>query len=193
MKKVLAILLTVVLVAAMGVTVYAAPSAEAQGIISGVTVVDTNDNEVNFSVKKIDSKVNKYFNNTLTELKTEKGDKSLKVVGHYDVKVDDDLEYPLTVSLNVLGVSKTSSVYILAQDGNDVVVITPTIDGNKLTFTVDEKFEKFAVVTDGKTATKVEKENDVLSPQTADMSVYVAIAAFIALVAIAVLPKKIKE
>ncbi|MBQ4120227.1 MAG: hypothetical protein IJD45_07565 [Clostridia bacterium] len=193
MKKILALLLTVVLVAVMGVTVYAAPSAEAQGVISGMTVVDSNDDDVSFALKKIDGKVNKYFYNTLTELKTEKGDKSLKVVGHYDVEVEGEPEYPLTVTLKVLGISKTSSVYILAQKGKGVVVITPEIDGNKLTFTVDEEFEKLAVVTDGKTADKVEKENDVLSPQTADMSVYVAIAAFISLVAIAIIPKKIKD
>ncbi len=193
MKKVLALLLTLVFVAAMGVTVYAVPSAEAQGIISGVTVVDDNDNEVNFSLKKIDRKVDKNFSNTLTGLKSEKGDKSLKVVGHYDVEIDDEPEYPLTVSLKVLGISNTSSVYVLAQSGDGVVVITPTIDGNEITFTVDEEFQKLAIVTDGKTATKVEKENDVLSPQTGDMSVYVAIAAFISLVAIAVLPKKIKD
>ena len=52
MKKVLAILLMVVLVAAMGVTAYATPSAEAQGVISGVTAVDGDDNEVNFAVEK---------------------------------------------------------------------------------------------------------------------------------------------
>lgn len=193
MKKILALLLTVILVAAMGVTVYAAPSAEAQGVISGMTVVDSNNDDVSFSFEKIDGKVNKYFYNTLTELKTEEGDKSLKVVGHYDVEVEGAPEYPLTVTLKVLGISNTSSVYVLAQKGKGVVVITPEIDGNKLTFTVDEGFEKLAVVTDGKTADKVEKENDVLSPQTADMSIYVAIAAFISLVAMAVIPKKIKD
>lgn len=193
MKKVLAILLMVVLVAAMGVTAYAAPSAEAQGVISGVTAVDGDDNEVNFAIEKIDGKVNKEFQKTVADLKTEKGDKSLKVVGHYDVEVDEDANYPLSVSLNVLGVSKNSSVYILAQNGDEVVVITPEVKDGKLVFEVEEEFEKFAVVTDGKTANKVEKENDVLSPQTGDVTVFVAIAAFISLVAIAFLPKKIKE
>ncbi len=193
MKKVLAILLMVVLVAAMGVTAYAAPSAEAQGVISGVTAVDGDDNEVNFAIEKIDGKVNKEFQKTVADLKTEKGDKSLKVVGHYDVEVDEDANYPLSVSLNVLGVSKNSSVYILAQNGDEVVVITPEVKDGKLVFEVEEEFEKFAVVTDGKTANKVEKENDVLSPQTGDVTVFVAIAAFISLVAIAFLPKKIKD
>ena len=193
MKKVLALLLMVVLVATMGVSVFAAPSAEAQGIISGVVVTDSDDAEVGFAVNKIDGKVKKDFQESLSQLKTKENDKSLKVVGHYDVEVDEDAKYPLTVSLNVLGVSDNSSVYILAQNGDEVVVITPEVKDGKLVFDVEEEFEKFAVVTDGKTADKVEKENDVLSPQTADMSVYVAIAAFISLVAIAFLPKKIKD
>ena len=193
MKKVLAILLMVVLVAAMGITAYAAPSAEAQGVISGVTAVDGDDNEVNFAVEKIDGKVSKDFQDTVADLKTEKGDKSLKVVGHYNVEVDEDANYPLSVSVNVLGVSKNSSVYILAQKGDKVVVITPVVKGNKLVFDVEEEYDQIAVVTDGKTATKVEKENDVLSPQTGDVTVFVAIAAFMSLVAIAFLPKKIKE
>ena len=193
MKKVLAILLMVVLVAAMGITAYAAPSAEAQGVISGVTAVDGDDNEVNFAVEKIDGKVSKDFQDTVADLKTEKGDKSLKVVGHYNVEVDEDANYPLSVSVNVLGVSKNSSVYILAQKGDEVVVITPEVKGNKLVFDVEEEYDSIAVVTDGKTATKVEKENDVLSPQTGDVTVFVAIAAFMSLVAIAFLPKKVKE
>ncbi len=193
MKKVLAILLMVVMVAAMGVTAYATPSAEAQGVISGITAVDGDDNEVNFAVEKIDGKVSKDFQDTVADLKTEKGDKSLKVVGHYNVEVDEDANYPLSVSVNVLGVSKNSSVYILAQKGDEVVVITPVVKGNKLVFDVEEEYDQIAVVTDGKTATKVEKENDVLSPQTGDVTVFVAIAAFMSLVAIAFLPKKIKD
>jgi hypothetical protein len=193
MKKVLALILMVVLFAAMGVTVFATPSSEAQGIVSGIIVIDGDDAEVSFVVNKIDGKVNKHFQESLTELKIKEDEKSLKVVGHYDIELDDDAQYPLTVTLNVLGVSDNSSVYILAQNGDEVVVITPEIKDGKLVFPVDEKFEKFAVVTDGKTANKVEEENDVISPQTADMSIYVTIVAFISLVAIAVFPKKIKD
>ena len=193
MKKVLALTLMVVLFAAIGVTVFATPSSEAQGIVSGIIVIDGDDAEVSFVVNKIDGKVNKHFQESLTELKNKEDEKSLKVVGHYDIELDDDAQYPLTVTLNVLGISDNSSVYILAQNGDEVVVITPEIKDGKLVFPVDEKFEKFAVVTDGQTATKVEEENDVISPQTADMSIYVTIVAFISLVAIAVFPKKIKD
>lgn len=193
MKKVLALILMVVLFAAMGVTVFATPSSEAQGIVSGIIVIDGDDAEVSFVVNKIDGKVNKHFQESLTELKIKEDEKSLKVVGHYDIELDDDAQYPLSVTLNVLGVSDNSSVYILAQNGDEVVVITPEIKDGKLVFPVDEKFEKFAVVTNGQTATKVEEENDVISPQTADMSIYVTIVAFISLVAIAVFPKKIKD
>ena len=193
MKKLLAILLMVVLVAAMGVTAYAAPSAEAQGVVSGATAVDKDGNTVDFVLEKIDGKVDKDFQKTLTDLKTEKDDDSLKVVGQYKVIVKDNAKYPLSVSLNVLGISKNSSVHILAKKGKEVIVITPDVDGNKLSFELDKNFNKIAIVTDGKTADKVEKENGVLSPQTGDATVFVAIAAFISLLGIAFLPKKIKE
>ena len=193
MKKVLAILLMVVLVAAMGITAYAAPSAEAQGVVSGATAVDKDGNTVDFVLEKIDGKVDKDFQKTLTDLKTEKDDDSLKVVGQYKVIVNDDAKYPLSVSLKVLGISKNSSVHILAKKGKEVIVITPDVDGNKLSFELDKNFNKIAIVTDGKTADKVEKENGVLSPQTGDATVFVAIAAFISLLGIAFLPKKIKE
>ncbi len=194
MKKILAILLTVVLVAALSVTaVFAAPSAEAQGVISGVTVTDANGKEVELNVEKIDGNVNKYFYNKLVDLRKESGDKSLKVVGHYDLAIKGNPEYELSLVLNVLGISDASNVYVLLQKGNEVVAVTPDISDNELSLVLDKKYEKLAIVTDGKTAGQVEKENDVLSPQTADVTPYVAVIALISLVAIAVLPKKIKN
>lgn len=193
MKKILALLLIAVLVVAMGVTAFAAPSAEANGVISGMLIVDDEDQDVNFTINKIDGKVKKPFSESLGGLKSEKGDKTLKVVGQYNVEMDGEPKYPLTISLSVLGVSKNSSVYVLAKSGDGVVVITPEVKGNKLTFTVEEEFEDFAIVTDGKTATKVEKENGVVSPQTGDATVYAVIAMFVSLLAIAFLPKKVKN
>ncbi len=193
MKKVLAFLLTVVLVATAGICVaFAAPSAEAQGVISGITAIDADKNEADVSVEKIDGKVNKYFYKTLQGLKDEAKDKSLKVVGHYDVEVEGEPEYPLTITLDVLGISKSSKVFILLQNGKDVVSVTPEVKNGKVVFELEEEVEKLAIVTDGKTATKVEKENDVLSPQTGDMTAYVILAVFAALVGLVVVPKKLK-
>lgn len=193
MKKVLAFLLTMVLVASACVCVaFAAPSKEAQGIISGITAIDVEEMDVNISVEKIDSKVNKPFQEAVKGLKDEAKDKTLKVVGHYDLEVEGDPEYPLTVSMDVLGISKSSKVYVLVQKGDDVVTITPTVKNGKIVFELEEAADKIAIVTDGKTATKVEKENDVLAPQTGDMGVFVAVIAVLAMAAFVLVPKKVK-
>ncbi len=193
MKKLLAFLLTVVLVTTASVCVaFATPSAEAQGIISGISAIDADKSNASLSVEKIDGKVNKYFYETLADLKDEKNDKTFKVVGHYDLAVEGEPEYPLTVTLDVLGISESSKVYVLVQKGEDVVTITPKVLDGKVVFELEEEIEKLAVVTDGKTATKVEKENDVLSPQTRDITLYVALIALVAMVALVIVPKKVK-
>ncbi len=193
MKKVLAFLLTAVLVVSASVCVaFAAPSAEAQGVVSGITATDANDKEVTVTVEKIDTKVNKYFYNTLTGLKNETKNKTLKVVGHYDIAVAGKAKYPLSVVLDVLGISASSQVYVLLQKGNEVVAITPTVKDGKVVFELEEEVDKIALVTDGKTATKVEKENGVKSPQTADVSVFVMVAMFMAAISVAFVSKKVK-
>ena len=192
MKKVLAFLLTVVLVVSASVCVaFAASSPEAQGVISGVTAIDANNQEAKVGFEKIDGKVNKNFYNTLQGLKDEEKDSTLKVVGHFEVEVDGKPEYPLTVTLDVLGISKSSKVFVMLQKGKETVVVEPTVKNGKVIFELDEEYDKMALVTDGKTATKVEKENDVLSPQTFDATIYVMMIAVMAMAVIFV-TKKVK-
>ncbi len=193
MKKILAFLLTVVLVMSASVCVaFAAPSAEAQGVISGIAATDSNEKEVAVEVEKIDGKVNKHFYNTLTGLKSETKNKTLKVVGHYTVNVDGNPEYPLSIVLDVLGISASSKVFVLLQKGKEVVSVTPTVKDGKVSFELEEEVDNLALVVDGKTATKVEKENDVLSPQTSDITTYAVVMMLMALVAVAFVTKKVK-
>lgn len=193
MKKVLAFLLTAVLVVSASVCVaFAAPSAEAQGIISGIVALDAEKEEVSIKVEKIDAKVEKDFSDVLNTLKKDENDTSLKVVGQYDLEVDGNPEYPLTVTVDVLGISNSSSVYVMVEQNGEIVTVTPEVKDGKIVFQLKDKADKIAIVTDGKTATNVEKENGVLSPQTNDVSVYVAIAAIIALAALVLVPKKVK-
>ncbi len=192
MKKVLAFLLVAVLVVSASVCVaFAASSPEAQGVISGVTATDANDKEATVDFEKIDGKVNKSFYDTLQGLKDEEKDSSLKVVGHFEVEVDGEPEYPLSVTLDVLGISKASKVFVMLQKGKETVVVEPTVKDGKVTFELDADYEKMALVTDGKTATNVEKENNVLSPQTSDATIYVVMIAVMAMAALFV-TKKVK-
>ncbi len=193
MKKVLAFLLTVILVVSASVCVaFAAPSVEAEGIISGSTATDSNDNEVEIDIEKIDGKVEKPFYDTLQGLKSETKDKTLKIVGHFKVDIKGEPEYPIEIALDVLGISKSSKVYVLIQKGKEVIAITPTVKNGKVIFQIDEAFDKFAIVTDGKTANKVEKENNVLSPQTNDITPFVAIVMAVMALGFVFVTKKVK-
>ena len=192
MKKVLAFLLTAVLVVSASVCVaFAAPSAEVEGVISGITITDKNDKAVEVTVEEIDSKVNKNFYNTLVGLKGETKKETLKIVGHYNIDIQGKAKYPLNIVLDVLGISASSDAYILLQKGKEVKVVTPTIKNGKLIFELEEAIDKLALVVDGKTADKVEEENDVLSPQTSDSIGYV-VMLFVAAVAMLFVSKKVK-
>lgn len=192
MKKVLAFLLTAVLVISASVCVaFAAPSAEAQGVVSAVSAVDANEQAAAFNLRKIDGKVNSNFYNTLKGLKDETKNDTLKIVGHYTVDVEGEPKYPLSVTFNVLGISASSEVYVLLQNGSEVVSVTPTVKDGKITFKLENAVEKVAIVVDGKTATAVEKENNVLSPQTNDNMIYV-VMMLVSSVALFFVSKKVK-
>ena len=136
-------------------------------------------------------KINKNFYETLQGLKDEEKVSTLKVVGHFEVEVEGKPEYPLTVTLDVLGISKASKVFVMLQKGKETVVVEPTVKNGKVIFELDEEYDKMALVTDGKTATKVEQENDVLSPQTFDATIYVMMIAVMAM-AVMFVTKKVK-
>lgn len=195
MKKTLAILLTLVLVFAMGtMAVSAATSAspEVNGIISGTEIKDADSKDVSVEFVKIDGKVATEFQNELKDLKKESGDNNIKVVAQYEVKTEGTPKYPLTVTLDVLGVSASSKVYVMVKEGNNVKTIETTVVNGKITFTVENAIQKIAIVTDKATATNVEKENNVLSPQTGDASVMVAVMGVMAIVAAGFVFKKVK-
>ena len=195
MKKTLAILLTLVLVFAMGtMAVSAATSAspEVNGIISGTEIKDADSKDVSVEFVKIDGKVATEFQNELKDLKKESGDNNIKVVAQYEVKTEGTPKYPLTVTLDVLGVSASSKVYVMVKEGDNVKTIETTVVNGKITFTVENAIQKIAIVTDKATATNVEKENNVLSPQTGDASVMVAVMGVLAFVAAGFVFKKVK-
>ena len=195
MKKKLALLLTLVLVFAIGtMAVSAATSAspEVNGIISGTEIKDADSKDVSVEFVKIDGKVTTEFQNELKDLKKESGDNNVKVVAQYEVKVEGTPKYPLTVTLDVLGVSTASKVYVMVKEGANVKTIETTVVNGKITFTIENAIQKIAIVTDKATAANVEKENDVLSPQTGDASLLVVVMGVLAVVAAGFVFKKVK-
>lgn len=194
MKKILAVLLTLVLVFAIGTMAVSAATAspEVNGIISGTEIKDADSKDVAVDFEKIDGKVTTEFQNELKDLKKESGDNNVKVVAQYEVKVEGTPKYPLTVTLDVLGVSASSKVYVMVQEGSNVKTIETTVVNGKITFTIDNAIQKIAIVTDKATATNVEKENNVLSPQTGDASLLVVVMGVLAVVAAGFVFKKVK-
>jgi len=193
MKKLLAVLLAMVLVFAMGTMAVSAASAspEVNGIISGTEIKDADSKEVEIDFEKIDGKVTKDFQEGLKDLKKESGEDNLKVVAQYDVKTEGTPKYPVTVTLDVLGVSSSSKVYVMVQEGDNVKAIETTVVDGKITFTIEKAISRIAIVADKTTATNVEKANNVLSPQTGDNFVMVAVMGVMALVAAGFVFKKV--
>lgn len=194
MKKILAVLLTMVLVLAMGTMAVSAADAspEVNGIISGTEIKDADSKDVEIDFEKIDGKVTTDFQEGLKDLKKESGDNNLKVVAQYDVKTEGTPKYPVSVTLDVLGVSDSSKVYVMVQEGSNVKAIETTVVNGKITFKVENAISKIAIVVDKATAANVEKENNVLSPQTGDFSVMVAVMGVLAAVAAGFVFKKVK-
>lgn len=194
MKKILAVLLTLVLVFAMGTMAVCAATAspEVNGIISGTEIKDADGADASIKFEKIDGKVTTEFQKELKDLKKESEDSNIKVVAQYEVKTEGTPKYPVTVTLDVLGVSASSKVYVMVQEGSNVKTIETTVVNGKITFTIDNAIQKIAIVTDKATATNVEKENNVLSPQTGDASLLVVVMGVLAIVAAGFVFKKVK-
>ncbi len=179
MKKILVSLLTVILVLGMTtMSVSAAKSPEASGVVSGVQAEDSTGKPFEISLEKIDGKVIKEFADGLKTLQDESGESNLKIVAQYDFIIEGTPQYPVTVTLDVLGITASSKVYVLVQEGSVIKALETTVIDGKITFTIDKAIQKIALVVDKQTATNVEKENNVLSPQTADSSLVVFIGIF---------------
>ena len=120
MKKLSAILLTLILVLALGtmaVSAEKADSPEVKGVVSSIEVKDKKGEKVSLEILPIDGKVTTNFQSALKDLKKEANDNTLKVVGQYDVKTIGNPEFPVTVTLGVLGISNNSKAYIMIEEG----------------------------------------------------------------------------
>ena len=193
MKKILVLLLAVILAfGMMAVSVSAVKSPEANGVVSGVNAEDSNGKVFTIKLKKIDGKVIKDFADALELLKKESGEDNIKIVAQYDVNIIGTPEYPVTITLDVLGISASSKVYVLVQEGSVIKALEAIVTDGKITFTIDSAIQKLAIVVDKDTAANVEKENNVLSPQTRDNSVAVAFVGVLVAVAAGFAFKKVK-
>ena len=191
MKKILAIILTAVLFVTVSATsVFALPSPEAEGVVAGITSVDKNGEENCIILEKIDDKVSNEVEDVIEDLKKEEKDETLKPVDHYEIIVIGKPKFEVTVTLDIVGITSTSKVIILLENEDGVDVIHPIIKDGKVTFDLPEGYDRLVIVTDGKTANKLDGE-DVQSPQTSDITPFVVLMAA-AGIAVIVNTKKVK-
>lgn len=141
MKKLLACLLVVILSFGMclGSVSAATASPHANGIVSNISAIDSDNSVVSFNIKKIDSKVPSDFQAELKELKTEKKDDSLKVVAQYGTEVIGNPKFPVKVTLNVLGVSSSSKVYVMVKE--KAVTTTSVKDNESKVITLSNAYD----------------------------------------------------
>ena len=192
MKKILAIILTAVLFVTVSATsVFALPSPEAEGVVAGITSVDKNGEENCIILEKIDDKVSNEVEDVIEDLKKEEKDETLKPVDHYEIIVIGKPKFEVTVTLDIVGITSTSKVIILLENEDGVDVIHPIIKDGKVTFDLPEGYDRLVIVTDGKTANKLDGE-DVQSPQTSDITPFVAVLMAAAGIAVIVNTKKVK-
>ena len=126
MRKILAIVVILAVALSLGVTVVsAAPSAEAEGVVSAVKAEDAKGENVSIEVYSIDEKVSSTLQTGLANVKKETGNKDLKIVDHFEVEVEGKPTFPITVTLHVLGIKKDSVVYVLAENDPTTVVSAP--------------------------------------------------------------------
>lgn len=148
MKKVISILAVLILV--IGCTmlpVSAEVSPEIDDVISQVEAEDANGDKVDIDFVR---------NDELDEdLKPDS--KEDKIIAQYDVIVEGEPEYPITVTLKVDGVKKGSKVYILAkdEDGSVQYIEAEVLENGKIRFIMDKYYPTIAIVSDVKTSSNI--------------------------------------
>ncbi len=183
MKKILSILVALILVVSgFAFTVSADPSPEVDDVINIVDILDQAGNKASVELIKID------FNKLDKSLKPT--NKNESVIGQYTVKVTGDIKNDVKVFAEIMGVKKSSTVYILAKkaDGSVIKISAVITAEGKVEFNLDPTVKMLSVIVDKETATNIG-----VSDKTGDNSFAIVVAVLgLAMAAAVVSVKKIK-
>lgn len=198
-KKVAAILTAAVMTVGVACTAMAAPSPTVSGIVTGVsTATDASGNAVEVTISAIPAEyetVCEEVKNVET-LKTLLGsayEDGMQVVDIKDVTAPEGASFPLTITINVTGVTASSKVAVLHYDtaaGAWEVVSSKAGNG-----TIEATFNSLspvAFVIDGETAAQT---TGTTSPKTGEVPVgaYAGVVAVVAALGLVVVSMKRKE
>lgn len=133
-------------------------SPEVDDVISDVVVKDQNEDAVDLWFVRQDK--------TPDNLKPSSSDE--RVIASYDVEKRGEIEYPVTVTMKIAGIKKSSKLYVLAVDANGKVKkINVVLLGNgKVSFMLDKDYEAISFITDKKSTSigTSDKTGDFATP-----------------------------
>ena len=193
MKKLTAVLCAAVLCLSTAASVFAQPSPEVSGVVTGVsTGTDANGNAIEATVGEVPAEYQAAVDQVkdLTFVQNLLGDafvEGMQVVDVKDVTVPEGTVFPATLSFNVTGVTADSTVAVLHYDtaAGAWEVVESKAGNGTITATFDS-LSPVAFVVDGNAAAGASSQTSgsATSPKTGETSV-LSMAAVIAAAALA--------
>ena len=175
MKRIVAFLCTLVLTLGMTATLYAKPSIKVSGIVTEATeATDANGNPVEIII----CDASEQYKGAIEDIKKEGALKEIlgddyedgmQLVDIKQVKVIGEVEYPVTITFVVPGVTKNSKVAVLYYDesaGKWILVECRAGDGTITAVLPNQGLVAFVV--DQKTAESVNNGSGTQNPSTGD-------------------------
>lgn len=179
MKKLIAFACSVVLAASMAMTAMAAPSVSA-GVVSGVTsATDKDGNYADVIVEPIEEKYADVVEEvkdveTVKEILGSQFEEGMKVVDVKEVKTVGDVEFPVTITFKIKGVTASSKVILLHYTGSEWEVV-PCTPGNGTVTATFTSLSPVAFIVDQDTVA-----DGTTSPSTGESMMYMwAVAAVV--------------
>lgn len=145
MKKIVALFVcALLLVGCVALPASAATtSPEVDDVISNVVVTDKTG-----SVKNL-----RFRRQSTVDDRLQPANQNERVIASYDIDKTGEVIYPVTITLDIAGIKKTSKLYALAlsKDGSVAKIDVTILEDGKVSFVFDEDFLSISFITDKET------------------------------------------
>ena len=189
-KRTLAVVLSLVMALALGVTAMAAPSKTVAGIVDDVTATDADDKDVDIIVTELPDEYKDEVENLKDKdvMKDVLGDgfvDSMVVLDAVDLAVVGDeelIKWPVTIKFQIAGVVSDTVISLVQWNGEKWVVVPAKVGKGYVEATIDEIAPVAFIV-----------DKDTLEPKsdkTGDVTTAVAMMVVLAAGALVVMGKK---
>ena len=143
-KRTLAVVLSLVMAMALGVTAMAAPSKTVAGIVDDVTAKDADDKDVDIIVTELPDEYKDEVEDLKDNVKDVLGDKDkdgMTVLDAVDLEVIGDeelIKWPVTIKFQVAGIVPGTVIELVQWNGEKWVVIPTKVGKGYVEATIDE-------------------------------------------------------